>query len=123
MDDGKLYCKEKSLTRQASKDETDVNQILERYSNGGFVNVNAAEPFYGDVSEIPDYATALNIVREAQSQFAALPSKLRDRFNNNPQDLINFLEDDKNREEAIKLGLIEAPPPGSEKKPEAPPPA
>lgn len=119
--DDRLYCKDPSLARQAMADETDVNQILARYANGGVLNVNGKEPLYGDVSEVPDYATALRIVREADAAFATLPAKVRDRFNNDPGQLVDFVLDDSNRAEAVELGLLEASKVKPPATPEAPP--
>ena len=61
----------------------------------------------GDFSGIGDYHTALNRVIAAQDEFEALPAQIRARFNNDPAELIEFLEDDKNRPEAETLGLVE----------------
>lgn len=106
MDD-KLYCKDPSLARQASKDEVDINQVLAKYANGGVLNVNVKEPIYADVSQLPDYRTALETVRDAESAFAELPSYVRDRFSNDPGELLAFLSNVDNRDEALELGLIE----------------
>ena len=37
----------------------------------------------------------------------ALPSRVRRRFDNDPAELMEFLADEANREEAVMLGLIE----------------
>ena len=36
-----------------------------------------------------------------------LPAKIRQRFNNNPAELIAFLQNSDNIEEAVELGLME----------------
>ena len=38
----------------------------------------------------------------------ALPSDVRSRFGNNPAELLDFLNDNSNYDEAIRLGLIHA---------------
>ena len=48
-------------------------------------------------------------VAESKSLFNELPSKIRDRFDNNPVKLLEFLGNEKNREEAIALGLVNKP--------------
>jgi len=40
---------------------------------------------------------------------ASLPSKIRDRFGNDPSQLLSFLADSSNKDEAISLGLVSAP--------------
>jgi hypothetical protein len=37
----------------------------------------------------------------------ALPADLRARFSNNPEELINFLDNPENKDEAIRLGLLD----------------
>lgn len=117
-----------SRTRQEFAAESDINTLIARYQETGsfydpIVSVKAAarKPMFGDFTNVPDYQTALNKVIEAQDLFSRLPSKIRDRFENNPQKLLEFLQDDANREEAISLGLlskpVEAPSRASEEKP------
>ena len=68
--------------------------------------VNAISGSYGDFSGVHDYHTALNTLIAAESEFGALPAKLRAQFNNEPSNLIEFLNDPKNKDQAIKFGLI-----------------
>ena len=42
-----------------------------------------------------------------KESFEKLDVNVRKRFENNPQKLLDFLKDDDNRDEAIKLGLVE----------------
>jgi phage internal scaffolding protein len=39
----------------------------------------------------------------------ALPAQIRSRFDNDPAKLIDFLENEQNHDEAIKLGLVNPP--------------
>ena len=48
-------------------------------------------------------------VTEARSIFAQLPSELRKRFHNDPAELVVFMSDSANVEEAISLGLMSKP--------------
>lgn len=99
-----------SETSQEFVEECDINVIMRRYQRTGQLpNLNLGAS-YGDVSDVPDYMEALNVVIQAQHDFAELPSRLRERFNNDPGQLLAFLADTANRDEAIKLGLVNAPP-------------
>ena len=49
------------------------------------------------------------MVMAADDAFMALPANIRERFNNDPAELVDFVSDDRNRSEAIDLGLV--PPP------------
>ena len=95
-----------SLTQQQFKDDADLNVMLERFKVTGNMPVPAALPQYGDFSGVSDFRTALDTVRKAEGQFMALDAKLRARFGHDPQALLEFISDDKNREEAVKLGLV-----------------
>lgn len=48
---------------------------------------------------------------EAENSFNMLPSEIRNRFQNDPGQLIGYLSDEKNNEEAYKLGLKIRPKP------------
>lgn len=102
----------KSLTQQNFKEECDINNIVKKYEQRGFYeNVNPIQPTYGDFSHVNDYLDALNRVSTAEEEFMALPADVRSRFANDPGQLIEFLNDEKNRDEAIKLHLIPEPTP------------
>lgn len=119
--DVRLECPEASLTQQEFADETDLNKIMEKYAAGmGTLPVRSDTPLFGDFSNIPDYATSLEIVSKANEAFSNLPSALRARFDNDPQKLLSFLNDKANKDEAIKLGLIAQP---AESQPATPAPA
>ena len=105
-----LECKDPSLAQQHMKDECDINVIVERFGVTGQIPVRAIEPSYGDFSGVNDYHTALNKIKAAEAEFMALPAKLRARFDHDPNALLNFLENEANRDEAIQLGLIDGVP-------------
>lgn len=99
-----------SHTKQHLKDKTDVNQIMERYQRTGLLNeVNEMRAVYADVSDIGTYQDAMEFVSGVMDEFMDLPSKIRDRFKNDPQALVAFLSNPEHREEAIELGLVERP--------------
>ena len=103
-----LACEEPSLAQQHFKDECDINNILRQFNITGLLPESPLSPRYGDFTGIGDYHTALNRVIAAQDEFEALPAQIRARFNNDPAELIEFLEDDKNRPEAESLGLVDS---------------
>lgn len=99
-----------SMTRQSEMDGCDIHNILKQFSQQGFedlVRQNAARGQYADLTSLPDYQEALNTVMAANQAFAALPSQVRDRFHNNPQEFVEFLANPANQDEAIRLGLAE----------------
>ncbi len=106
-------------TKQSHKKECDINNIMARFQKTGTVDfVNTQKPQFGDATGI-EFQTAMETVAKAEEMFAELPSKIRERFNNNAQELLVFLENEENRTEAAFLGLLKEPEPVvPEKKPE-----
>lgn len=102
--------KDESLTKQSFKDECDINVILNRFAITGQLPDNVRMPTFGDFTDVTDYQTAMNAAIAAQDSFMQMPANVRERFNNNPQQFVEFCSNDKNRDEAIKLGLVPEPP-------------
>lgn len=97
-----------SRTKQAMKQECDINFIVDRYRRTGVLqHVKESPGSYGDF-EAMEYQEALNTVMKAQSDFNALPSAVRNRFANEPALFLEFIRDPANIEEAQKLGLLRA---------------
>lgn len=98
-----------SRTKQSFRDECDINNIMAKYAAGMPVESSASvPPVYGDVSNMPDnYQESLQQVMDAQEQFEALPSHIRKRFDYNPANMLQFIQDPNNYEEGVKLGLFE----------------
>lgn len=95
--------------QQNMRDECDVNIIMSRYqSTGELTHIREAVQQYGDFSDVTDFQTALAQIAEAESSFMELPAKIRDRFNNDPAQFIEFATNKDNQDELRELGL--APP-------------
>lgn len=113
-----LSCNDPSRTKQSFKTECDINNLMARYTSSGLLPQGTTRtPVYGDFTTFDDYFHAVNIINHAQEHFDSLPAEARKRFANDPAELLLFLEDTRNRQEAINLGLIDKPP-----EPPAPPP-
>ena len=102
-----MACEEPSLAQQQFKDECDINNILRQFNITGQLPDTPLSPKYGDFTGISDYKTALDRVISADEEFMNLPATLRARFDNDAANLIEFLENDQNRAEAEKLGLVD----------------
>lgn len=100
-----LVCPEQTLTTQAEKDECDINTIVARFGLTGELPTDLAMPVSADFTGFPDFHTAMNMVVAAQDEFMRVPADIRARFQNDPQMFMDFLGDEKNRDEAKKLGL------------------
>lgn len=99
-----------TLTEQKHKQDCDINNILRRYSaTGELIHTNPNMPSFDDFTNVPEFREMLDFVNYAHEQFAELPSDIRERFNNNPVRLVDFVNNEKNRDEAIRIGLIKPP--------------
>lgn len=101
------FFKGNGRTKQSFRQECDINAIVAKANVTGVLShVNNCAPVYADVSNIPDYQSALEIVNNSERLFMALPSVAREKFENDPVKLFEFLRDKGNYEEAVKLGLV-----------------
>lgn len=117
-----VVCSEESLTQQQFLEESDINTIVERFGLNGEMPTSPVVPQYADFTGVTDFQSAMNAVVQAQANFMELPAKVRARFSNDPQQLLEFLADAGNRKEAEVLGLVPESPPvvASPEAPKAP---
>ncbi len=107
---------ENSETDQSFKDECNVNIIIAKFrKTGQITHLAKSQGTYADVSEIPDLLGAYEQVRLAEQAFATVPAELRKKLDNDPQKFIEFLNDPKNNEEAVKYGLKDKIPQNDDK--------
>lgn len=101
-----IHFTDKSRTKQAMKQDCDINKIMKQHASTGLTtHLNSQSPLYGDFSNIPDYQSAMNTVILAQDMFINLPSDIRAKFHNDPNELIKFMDNPENHAEAIELGI------------------
>lgn len=102
-----------SKTRQEFLNESLTSTIIERFTRTGVLvppGMARREPMFGDFTEIPDgVQDAANLMIRVRDDFARLPSNIRERFSNNPLMMYAFLSDERNRDEAISIGLVAKP--------------
>ncbi len=103
---------EPSLTQQHFTEDADLNIMVARM---GLTDGSQIPPYFhesvtgdkfGDFSDAPDFRTAMDRLKEAADAFNLLPAKIRKEFNNDPAQLMQFLEDPNNDERAVELGLL-----------------
>ena len=104
-----LECLDPTMAQQQFREECDINTIMERFGRTGELIAPVRMPQYGDFDGVNDYHSAMNAIVEAQSAFDQLPAKLRARFSNDPAEFVEFCTNEENRDEAIRLGLVQAP--------------
>lgn len=96
-----------SRTKQSFKEECDINVIMRRYEATGILPgaLDASQMRYLDCTGA-DFQEAQLLVAGARTLFAELPARIRERFMNDPQRMLEFVENPKNREEAQQMGLV-----------------
>lgn len=114
-----------SMTQQHFKDETMIDNILQKYAETGFLT----DPFspkrpiqFGDFSDVTDFQTAQNAVARATEYFESLPSRVRASFDNSPSEFLKALNDPQQRSKLEEFGFVapseaEAPEPSKEPQP------
>lgn len=105
-----LYDTTPTKTQQQFAEETDINTIVRRFGLTGKLPDNVRMPQYIDYEGVFDFQTAMNAVLSAEEAFMQLPADVRTRFRNDPQEFHDFFADDKNRDEAVRMGLVKPPP-------------
>lgn len=99
---------EPTMAQQQFADECDINNIIKKHSQTGIVtHINTKKGVYADITSVTDYHTMVNLLNDAKTQFMQLPAEIRKKFDNDPGKLIEFLNDRKNYDEALKLGLLD----------------
>lgn len=88
-----------------------IKAIMERHRALGINPVRPLDPDVCGQAVRYTYAEAFAMVEHAHEQFMTLPAAVRDKFANDPAAIMDFVMDEGNREEAIKLGLLVKPAP------------
>lgn len=97
-----------SRTKQAFREECDINRIMARYElTGQIEHLSTKRPYYGDFSQFEDYQSMLNKVQVATDAFNALPSELRKELDYKPHKLFEWIQNPENRQRAVKYGLMQ----------------
>lgn len=104
-----IVCGE-SRTQQHLHDLNSPRRLIEKYGSKRLKMALDADPaMFSDIPPTRDYKEALDLIARGERSFASLPSKIRNRFDNDPIKLVAFLNDHKNLDEAIELGLVNRP--------------
>ena len=107
-----IIFKEPTMTIQSEKDNCDINVIMNRYATSCTplpYRSDGLQPVYADVSELGDYMENFQCCKQAEEMFNALPSALRKELDNNPANLLAFIQNEKNKERCYEYGLLNRP--------------
>jgi len=93
---------EDGRTKQAFKDETDINVILKRAQKSGTIShLNRFEGRYADFSQY-DFGENMQKLAEGREIFDALPPEIRSEFDQNPANFFQYVNDPANKDDLLK---------------------
>jgi len=89
------HCGPIERTKQSFKKECDVNNIVKTFNRTGILpSPNQRQPTYGDFSAAMELQEAINLSRQAQEDFAKLPSRIRELCGNSAVTYLEMLADE-----------------------------
>ena len=80
------------MADQSQVQDADINTIVARFLQKGIIPQLNTKGVFADTTQFPDLQAATNAIIEAQNIFSSLPSYLRERFHNSPQEFFQFLK-------------------------------
>lgn len=99
-----------SMTKQQFKAECDINNILKQFSKTGIIDhINRSSAVWADLPPQMDYQESLRLVLEADEAFSTLPSRVRDRYGNDPSRFLSALSDASERDFLTEVGVFKKP--------------
>lgn len=102
------FSNDPGCTEQSHKSMCDLEMIINRHlMSGGLPPL--PESTYVDLTNLPSYQEALNVVLTIESTFEQLPLKVRDAFGHDPEAFMAALHDPANKDHLIELGVFERP--------------
>lgn len=104
--DGKpLY---ETKTKQCFAEECDINNIVNRFRRTGVLPPPPPDTLkYGDISDLTNLQDAMIRAFDAEDMFMRIPAKIRARFENDVFQFLEFADNPSNRDEMVKMGLID----------------
>lgn len=97
------------VTQQHFGPQVNINNIMAKALRTGEISTGlygGRSPRFGDFSQVTSFQDAHNQILQAQEAFMTLPAAVRKRFQNDPGQLLAFLENPQNKIEAQSLGLV-----------------
>jgi phage internal scaffolding protein len=108
---GIICLKEEDRAQQQFLKDTDINELVKRFGMTGEFPQARQIAEYMDLTDVPiDFHDLMNRARKGQEAFESLPANVRDYFRNDVGNFIDFIQDEENYTEGVRLGIYsEAP--------------
>ncbi|WNK14618.1 MAG: internal scaffolding protein [Microvirus sp.] len=92
-------------TKQAFRDECDINKIMARYQQTGILpETQQKVAIYLDAENF-DFQRAQDQIALAKNMFEAVPANIREQFDNDPAKFVQFCENPENHSKLVEMGL------------------
>lgn len=97
------------LTEQSHKDEVNINNIVKRHGVDLIAKTAALQTAEYQMDDITgnDFQEAMLKVTKAQQTFESMPSALRKKFDNNPAQFMDFVQNPDNQDSLVEMGLAQ----------------
>lgn len=123
--------KEPSMTKQSFKEECDINNIVRKFEATGqidHINAAHAQGLFTDLPSGLDLQTSLDLIKQSEAAFMALPANVRAQFDNDPVQFVDYVDQAQAGNEDFQTQLVtwgvakdNRPPPPPAPPPETPP--
>lgn len=89
---GAIDTGDETIVQQHFAEEVDINTIVRRFGMTAAMPAGVPGGIFGDFTGVTDYESAVAAIDRAKSGFMALPPDVRERFGNNPGNLIEYAQ-------------------------------
>ncbi len=96
-------------TKSAFQFDADPNKLMQQFTKSGNLELlqqTKKIALHGDFSAVPDFFTALLQVQQAEEEFMAMPSRIRNHVDNQVSEFIELISDPDRNQECLDLGLF-----------------
>lgn len=74
---------------QAHREETEIERIVKRATEGDISVLNAMNGVYADITDAPSsLAEAQALIIDAKNEFEKMPTEIKEKFNNNSEEYV-----------------------------------
>lgn len=122
-----LYCNDRTLTKQEFKDETDINNIINRFLKTGEPPAMAIPEHFVDATTQLTYLEMQERLAEANANFYQLPPNIRAEYLNSPErwadaamKALEQADGERLRKMGIDINFQQQKPPEPQQKPPEP---
>lgn len=95
-----------SRTKSEFADDCNINNIVGKAMKTGILPSGNRKPLFEDFSMVSDYVDTQRTIAQAEQNFMQLDPTIREQFGNNVANLLDFIDNPENAEEAAAMGLI-----------------